>query len=96
MSVIPIKRSAVAILAGDIVELLRDEGPLCSAEVRRRLGVASGERFAAAVLLVKEEGAIERVRECTDATWRIPGDPRPVPVSMSTVANMAANRWSRL
>ena len=87
----PIRRSAVAILAGDIVDLLRDAGPLNAAELRRRLGVASRDRFMAAVLLVKEDGTVEQVREVNEITLRVVGDRRPVPMSMTSLIAKAAS-----
>lgn len=59
----PIKRSAVALLANDIVDLLRSAGPLTAAEIRCRLGVASRERFDAAVLLIKGDGSVEQISD---------------------------------
>ncbi len=84
-----IKRSAVAILAGDIVDLLREVGPLNASELRRRLGIASRDRFMAAVLLLKEDGTVEQVREVNEITLRIPGDTRPAPLSLTALIGKA-------
>ncbi len=63
----------------DIVELLRDEGPLIAQDVRTRLSVASQSRFDVALLFLIEEGIVERISCGMASGLRIVGDPRPVP-----------------
>jgi len=92
MSTTPIKRSAVAILATDIVDLLRDTGPLHNSVIRSRIGVASGERFAAALYLAISDGSIERVTEGNGNALRIVGDTRRVP----TIVNRAMQSGAAL
>lgn len=82
-NVTPIKRSAVTILATDLVDLLMRHGPLQGPEIRSRLGVASRERFNAAVLLAKGDGSIEQVSTSKNVVLRIKGDQRPVPETMT-------------
>ena len=78
----PIKRSAVALLANDVAELLRADGPLAVDKIRKRLGIASVERLQAAVALLKGDRTIEAFEADSAAGFavlRITGDTRPLP-----------------
>lgn len=78
----PIKRSAVALLANDVAELLRADGPLAVDKIRKRLGIASVERLQAAVALLKGDRTVEAFEADTPAGFavlRLTGDPRPLP-----------------
>ncbi len=82
MTLTPIKLSAVSLLANDIAELLRADGPLALDKIRKRLGIASVERLQAAVALLKGDNTVEAFAADSSAGFpvlRITGDTRPMP-----------------
>ncbi len=80
----PVKRSAVALLANDIAELLRSQGPTTGVDLRSKLGIASRERFEAAVVLLKGNNTVEQVAGRTGTMLRIVGDERPLPMTTAS------------
>lgn len=67
----------------DIVELLREAGPLHLATVRTRLSIASESRFTTALFFLIEEGVVERCSGGKESALRLVGDPRPVPETLT-------------
>ena len=75
-------------IAGEILELLKAEGPLLAKDVRTKLMVSSQTAFDAAVYVLREEHQIdtERVAQWGGAQFlRLVGDERPLPESMTAV-----------
>jgi hypothetical protein len=65
-------------IAGEIEDLLRQDGPQITEDLRTRLMVSSKARFDAAVYILIEEGKVQRFTEGSDPALRLLGDARPV------------------
>lgn len=76
-------------LAGEILTLIADKGPMHNSDIANRLGVASRHRFKAAMQVLLQTGRAEKLND-REPGLRASGDRRPIPPS--TLHQIAARR----